>query len=43
MDALMAAVPATAAPASRLAQEQVTMHNSLYIRERDKLRARRKA
>jgi NAD(P)-dependent dehydrogenase (short-subunit alcohol dehydrogenase family) len=42
MDALMASVPATTAPAERLAQEQVTMHNSLYVRERDKLRARRK-
>jgi NAD(P)-dependent dehydrogenase (short-subunit alcohol dehydrogenase family) len=41
-DALMASVPATQAPAARLAQEQVTMHNSLYIRERDKLRARRR-
>lgn len=43
MDALMASVPSTKAPAARLAQEQVTMHNSLYVRERDKLRARRKA
>lgn len=42
MDALMASVPATTAPSARLAQEQVTMHNSLYIRERDKLRARRR-
>jgi NAD(P)-dependent dehydrogenase (short-subunit alcohol dehydrogenase family) len=40
MDALMASVPATSAPPTRLAQEQVTMHNSLYLRERDKLRAR---
>jgi len=44
MEALMASVPETKAPAERLAQEQVTMHNSLYIRERDLLRAlRRKA
>jgi NAD(P)-dependent dehydrogenase (short-subunit alcohol dehydrogenase family) len=43
MDALMAAVPATTAPEARMAQEQVTMHNSLYLRERDKLRSRRKA
>jgi NAD(P)-dependent dehydrogenase (short-subunit alcohol dehydrogenase family) len=42
MDALMASVPATVAPAARLAQEQVTMHNSLYVRERSKLRARRR-
>jgi NAD(P)-dependent dehydrogenase (short-subunit alcohol dehydrogenase family) len=42
MDALMASVPATTAPATRLAQEQVTMHNSLYLRERDKLRARQR-
>ncbi len=42
MDALLASVPATKAPAARLAQEQVTMHNSLYVRERAKLRARRK-
>ena len=42
MDALMASVPRGNAPASRLAQEQVTMHNSLYVRERDKLRARRR-
>jgi len=42
MDALLASVPATTAPATRLAQEQVTMHNSLYVRERDKLRARRR-
>jgi hypothetical protein len=42
MDALLASVPATTAPAARLAQEQVTMHNSLYVRERDKLRAQRK-
>jgi NAD(P)-dependent dehydrogenase (short-subunit alcohol dehydrogenase family) len=42
MDALMASVPPTTAPAARLAQEQVTMHNSLYVRERDKLRGRRR-
>lgn len=42
MDALMASVPNTTAPAARLAQEQVTMHNSLYVRELDKLRARRR-
>jgi len=38
----MASVPDTKAPPERLAQEQVTMHNSLYLRERDKLRARRR-
>jgi NAD(P)-dependent dehydrogenase (short-subunit alcohol dehydrogenase family) len=43
MEVLMASVPATVAPPERMAQEQVTMHNSLYLRERDKLRARRKA
>jgi NAD(P)-dependent dehydrogenase (short-subunit alcohol dehydrogenase family) len=42
MDALLASVPDTRAPAARLAQEQVTMHNSLYVRERGKLRARRR-
>ena len=42
MEALMASVPDTKASAERLAQEQVTMHNSLYLRERDKLRARRR-
>ena len=42
MEALLASVPATTAPTARLAQEQVTMHNSLYVRERDKLRARRR-
>jgi len=42
MDALLGSVPDTKAPAERLAQEQVTMHNSLYVRERDKLRARRR-
>lgn len=42
MEALLASVPTTKAPAARLAQEQVTMHNSLYLRERDKLRARRR-
>jgi NAD(P)-dependent dehydrogenase (short-subunit alcohol dehydrogenase family) len=41
MDALMLSVPDTTAPPERMAQEQVTMHNSLYVRERDKLRARR--
>jgi len=41
MEALMASVPKTQAPDTRLAQEKVTMHNSLYVRERDKLRARR--
>jgi NAD(P)-dependent dehydrogenase (short-subunit alcohol dehydrogenase family) len=41
MDALLASVPDTKAPATRLAQEQVTMHNSLYVRERDKRRARK--
>lgn len=43
MEALMASVPETTAPAARLAQEKVTMHNSLYVRERDKLRARRRS
>ena len=43
MDALMASVPGTTAPPERLAQEQVTMHNSLYLRESGKLKARRKA
>lgn len=42
MEALLASVPATTAPPERLAQEQVTMRNSLYARERDKLRARRR-
>ncbi|MFO1502810.1 MAG: SDR family NAD(P)-dependent oxidoreductase [Steroidobacteraceae bacterium] len=42
MEALLASVPDTKAPAARLAQEQVTMHNSLYVRERNKLRARRR-
>ena len=41
-DALLASVPDTRAPPERLAQEQVTMHNSLYVRERDKLRARKR-
>jgi NAD(P)-dependent dehydrogenase (short-subunit alcohol dehydrogenase family) len=41
MDTLMASVPATTAPATRLAQEKVTMHNSLYLREYRKLRASR--
>jgi short-subunit dehydrogenase len=40
MDALLASVPRTEAPAERLAQEGVTMHNSLYLRELAKLRAR---
>jgi NAD(P)-dependent dehydrogenase (short-subunit alcohol dehydrogenase family) len=40
MDALLASVPDTTAPAERMAQEQVTMHNSLYLRELAKLRAR---
>jgi len=39
----MASVPTTTVPPARMAQEQVTMHNSLYLRERDKLRSRRKA
>lgn len=42
MDALMASVPTNTAPAERIAQEHVTMHNSLYVRERDKLKARRR-
>jgi NAD(P)-dependent dehydrogenase (short-subunit alcohol dehydrogenase family) len=40
MDALLASVPHTEAPAERLAQEGVTMHNSLYLRELAKLKAR---
>lgn len=40
MDALMASVPRTEAPAERMAQEGVTMHNSLYLRELAKLRTR---
>jgi NAD(P)-dependent dehydrogenase (short-subunit alcohol dehydrogenase family) len=42
MEALMESLPDTTAPDARKAQEQVTMHNSLYLRERDKLRARRR-
>jgi NAD(P)-dependent dehydrogenase (short-subunit alcohol dehydrogenase family) len=42
MEALLASVPDAKAPPARLAQEQVTMHNSLYVRERNKLRARRR-
>ncbi len=42
MDALMESLPDTTAPDTRKAQEQVTMHNSLYVRERDKLRGRRR-
>jgi NAD(P)-dependent dehydrogenase (short-subunit alcohol dehydrogenase family) len=41
MDALLASVPNTLAPAERLAQEQVTMRNSLYMREHSKLLGRR--
>jgi len=41
MDALMASLPGTSAPAERMAQEGVTMHNSLYLRELEKLRARK--
>jgi NAD(P)-dependent dehydrogenase (short-subunit alcohol dehydrogenase family) len=41
MDALMASLPGTSAPAERMAQEGVTMHNSLYLRETEKLRARK--
>lgn len=40
MEALLASVPVAKAPESRLAQEKVTMHNSLYVRERKKLLAR---
>ena len=42
MEALLESLPDTTAPQARLAQEQVTMHNSLYVRERDKLRGRRR-
>ncbi len=42
MEALLASVPDTQAPASRLAQEQITMHNSLYVRERVKKLAQRR-
>lgn len=41
MEALMASVPDTKAPASRLASETTTMHNSLYVRERAKRLAQR--
>ncbi|MEN9705603.1 MAG: hypothetical protein RLZZ393_1482, partial [Pseudomonadota bacterium] len=40
MEALLASVPVAPVPESRKAQEQVTMHNSLYVRERAKLYAR---
>jgi NAD(P)-dependent dehydrogenase (short-subunit alcohol dehydrogenase family) len=40
MDVLMASLPKTTAPASRLATETNTMHNSLYLREMAKLKAR---
>ena len=40
MDALMASVPDTEAPPERMAQEGVTMHNSLYLRELAKLQGR---
>jgi NAD(P)-dependent dehydrogenase (short-subunit alcohol dehydrogenase family) len=44
MEALMASVPNTKPPESRLASERTTMHNSLYVRERaKKLGQRRKA
>ncbi|MEY4763265.1 MAG: hypothetical protein RLZZ200_3122 [Pseudomonadota bacterium] len=39
-DALLASVPVAQAPEARMAQEKVTMHNSLYVRERKKLLAR---
>jgi NAD(P)-dependent dehydrogenase (short-subunit alcohol dehydrogenase family) len=42
MEALLESLPDTTAPDARKAQEQVTMHNSLYVRERDKLRGRRR-
>jgi NAD(P)-dependent dehydrogenase (short-subunit alcohol dehydrogenase family) len=42
MNALLASVPSAKAPPARLAQEKVTMHNSLYLREYAKLRARRR-
>ena len=41
MDTLMASVPNTRAPETRLAQERTTMRNSLYTRELGKLAARR--
>lgn len=40
-DALLASIPNTKAPETRLAQEVATMHNSLYLREQKKLNARR--
>ena len=40
MGALLASVPVAKAPEARMAQEKVTMHNSLYVRERKKLLAR---
>jgi hypothetical protein len=40
-DALLASIPNTKAPDSRLAQEVATRHNSLYLREQKKLSARR--
>jgi NAD(P)-dependent dehydrogenase (short-subunit alcohol dehydrogenase family) len=40
MDALLGSLPATTPPPARLAQEQNTMHNSLYLRERSKQRGR---
>lgn len=44
VEALMASVPHTQAPQSRLGSETTTLHNSLYVRERaKKLGARRKA
>ena len=43
MEALMASVPDTKPPETRLASERTTMHNSLYVRERaKKLGQRRK-
>ncbi len=40
LDALLASVPVAKVPEARMAQEKVTMHNSLYVRERKKLLAR---
>jgi NAD(P)-dependent dehydrogenase (short-subunit alcohol dehydrogenase family) len=40
-DALLASLPNTKAPPTRLAQEITTMHNSLYLREQKKLSARK--
>ena len=40
MAALLASIPDTKAPATRLAQEVVTMHNSLYVRELAKMKGR---